>query len=153
MSQTQLSTLIEDLQASWSTEKLEMLLHTFRQTTVGINAFNVPKEYLGMTVQTESEGITLGSTTHGDGKSRVMAYADPRQFIAKFGQKFNGEMLGEEVIRVALHNPSCVGILLNSAFSEISVAIDREDFMVNIHTKRPIAESKIKHLLLRKFFK
>ncbi len=126
MSQHNLSDLIDSLHESWTAERFNMLLAKLKASSVGIIAINVPDHYLGKTVRTASEGVTLASTRHGDGKSRILAFAEPRDFVAKFGPKCNGEMLGAEVIKVVLHNPDCAGILLNSAKSEISIVIERD---------------------------
>ena len=127
MNQNSLSALIEALQAQPSRERFQHLLAAFSHSSVGIMALSVPKEQFGKTFKTEGEEVSLASSQHGDGKSRVLAFADPKEFIANFCQKFNAEMKGEEVFKVVLHNPACGGILLNSASSPISIPIERED--------------------------
>jgi len=127
MNQPSLSVLIEALQAQPGREKYEHLLSVFSQSSVGVLVAGAPEGHPGGTLKADGERISLGSSEHGDGKSRILAFADPKEFIANFGQRFNGEMLGEEVFKVALHNQACGGILLNSARAPISLPMERGD--------------------------
>jgi hypothetical protein len=51
---------------------------------------------------------------------------DSSVFDRNFGCQFNLTITGEELCRVALNDPDCRGVLVNSALSEISMAISRD---------------------------
>jgi hypothetical protein len=125
MSATPLSDLIQSFHEARGGEDFEAMLALFLTSQIGIHAVNVPQGLQGQTVISKGEGIGLANTTHGDGKKRIVAFADPQEFIKRFGAKCNGEMLGGELIKVALHNTDCHGVLLNSARSEISTLLSR----------------------------
>ena len=127
MNQPSLSMLIEALQAQPGREKYEHVLSVFSQSSVGVVVVGAPEGHPGGTLKADGERISLGSSQHGDGKSRILAFADPKEFSANFGPRFNGEMRGEDVFKVALHNQTCSGILLNSAKAPISLPMERVD--------------------------
>jgi len=55
----------------------------------------------------------------------ILACADRDAFVRRFHTRFNREVLGWELAQVALVTPDCAGILLNSAASFHSLALDR----------------------------
>ncbi len=127
MSTPTLSSLIESLQKSWSQETFEGLLLRLYQTRVGVLAGkNKPDEPI-QAYLAEGEQVAFSSTTQGDGKRRIVAFADPRAFFDKFGPKFNGEVSGAQLMHTVLDNAACEGVILNSAESTTSVSLGRAD--------------------------
>jgi hypothetical protein len=62
-------------------------------------------------------------STHGDGRQRIPAYADPEVFLVNYGPRFNAGMRGEVLLGMAASDPGCEGVLVNSATEEISLVI------------------------------
>jgi hypothetical protein len=140
MTSPTLSSLIDSLQTNWERDTLNTLLSELSRAQVGIVAINVPKEFEGKTVETRTagaQGIGLGNTVHGDGKTRVVAFAEPQEFIARFGRQFNGEISGKQLFRAVLHNPACHGILLNSATAPVSLPIERAAILEFVQADSP----------------
>ncbi len=127
MSATPLSDLIRKFHKSQSREDYDAVLELCIRTPVGIFAFGVQPKYHEQIVMAGDDNISVGSTTHGDGQSRLLAYADPREFNLRFDEKCNAEMIGENLFKTALHNKECAGILLNCATEQISIPIPRCD--------------------------
>ncbi len=71
-------------------------------------------------------GFGVGRTTHGDGRPRILTFADPPVYARTFGRSFTVGMPGSVLLEVAVGDPDCAGILVNSATEEISVVITRE---------------------------
>ncbi len=126
MSDTPLSDLINSFHQSKTDEDFDALLELFKGSPIGVLAIGVKQGESEQTIVVEEGDITLASTGFGDGKSRILAFADPREFNRRFGKKSNGEMPGSSLFAAVLLNPGCAGILLNSAQGEISVVIPRE---------------------------
>jgi len=120
-----LSELIAQLNREWQDALFRDLLRTFLGSQLGIIVVNKPAGVAGKIVSTKSQPFTLGSTTHGDAKSRVLAFADPQAFRARFGEKFNGEMSGIDIFKTAEANSGCAGVLVNGALGLHSFAIDQ----------------------------
>jgi len=104
---------------------IEALVHAFAHAKVGVIAIGVPEDADGNVTSTDANPVSLGNTTHGDGKQRVVAFADPEEFVKRFGQPFNAEMLGIDVYRTVDANATGHGVLVNSATSETSMIISR----------------------------
>jgi hypothetical protein len=71
-------------------------------------------------------GFGVGRTTHGDGRPRILTFADPPVYARTFGQPFTVGVPGSVLLEMAAGDPDCAGILVNSATSETSVVITRE---------------------------
>jgi hypothetical protein len=128
MSTFSISSRIESLQRAWAQPEFESLLAALHQASVGVLASrNKPDEPIQATWLDEGETIALSSTAHGDGKRRVVAFAEPREFIQKFGPRLNAEVSGKSLMELVLANEACHGIILNSATSATSIAIGRAD--------------------------
>ncbi|MDL5030630.1 hypothetical protein QRD43_01825 [Pelomonas sp. APW6] len=138
MSATPLSDLIRKFHQTRSREDFDAVVELCVRAPIGIVAVGVqPKAHEDVTIASDGN-ISLGNTTHGDGVSRLIAFADPREFRARFGNnKCNGEMLGAELFKTALHNHECAGVLLNCATEEISVPIPRSDIEDAIENLAP----------------
>src|SRR5215475_13581133 len=54
---------------------------------------------------TRERPLGLGLTTYGDGLSRILAFADPRAFVRRFGARFNVLVAGETLVAAALRDP------------------------------------------------
>jgi hypothetical protein len=107
-----------------SPESYERFLALFRASVVGFVAVgDVKQNAQGQTVAGDNLGA--GKTTYGDGRPRVLAYADPEAAARNFGPRFNAGMAGEVLLRMAASDPGCEGILVNSATQQISLIISR----------------------------
>jgi hypothetical protein len=127
MTTTTLSSLIDSLQQTWSQPSFESLLAQLYQAQVGVLASKHKPDEPIQAMLTEGETIALSSSTHGDGKRRVVACADPQVFFEKFGPKLNAVLPGQQLMNLVLENDQCHGIILNSATSATSISIGRDD--------------------------
>jgi hypothetical protein len=108
---------------SRSPESYQRFLALFRASVIGIAARGaVTRDAQGQTV---ANGLGAGKTTYGDGRQRLLAFADPEAFLRNFGPQFNGGVAGEVLLRMAAGDPDCEGILVNSATREISLIISK----------------------------
>lgn len=107
-----------------SPESYERFLELFRASVIGIVAVGAVRQ--GAHGQPVA-GSSLGArrTTHGDGRSRLLAYADPEAALRNFGPRFNAGIAGEVLLRMVASDTECEGILVNSATQEISLIISR----------------------------
>jgi hypothetical protein len=137
MSATPISDLIELYQESPSAEHFDALVDCLASSPVGVHLFGAVQSDTERNLVADGETVSLASTMHGDGKSRILAFADPREFLHRFGPKCNGEMPGQALFEVVLHNSDCHGILLNSARAETSVVIPRSEIAsLQSHVRR-----------------
>lgn len=123
-SATPLSDLIAVHAAARSSRTWARFLAAFRQAKLGVVAEG-PQGVAGEFTTTSERPVAVSLTEHGDGRPKVLAYADPREFAVRFGQPFNAEIGGEALLGTVLANPQCSGILVNSALDSMSVVIDR----------------------------
>ncbi|WP_033337417.1 SseB family protein [Catenuloplanes japonicus] len=72
-------------------------------------------------------GFGVGRTTAGDGRPRILTFADPPIYARRFGQVFTVGVPGSVLLEMAAGDPDCAGILVNSALEESSVVITREE--------------------------
>ena len=72
-----LSALIESLHESRSDDGLSRLLDLFECSSVGIVVLNAPSSVACDGRRATSSGIALGTTRHGDGRARIIAFAEP----------------------------------------------------------------------------
>ena len=107
-----------------SPESYERFLELFSASVIGIVAVGaVTQDVQGQPVAGNNLGIRR--TTHGDGQSRLLAYADPEAALRNFGPRFNAGIAGEVLLRMVASDAECDGILVNSATQEISLIISR----------------------------
>jgi hypothetical protein len=107
-----------------SPESYERFLALFRASVIGFVADGaVTQDAQGRSVA--GNNLRAGKTTHGDGRSRLLAYADPEAALRNFGPRFNTGMAGEVLLRMAASDPGGEGILVNSATQEISLIVSR----------------------------
>ena len=124
MSETPLSDVMAEHSDTRSPESYERFLAMFRASVIGIVAVGaVEQDARGQYVAGKNLGA--GRTTHGDGRPRLLAYADPEVALRNFGPRFNGGVAGEVLLRMAASDADCEGILVNSATQEISLIISR----------------------------
>jgi hypothetical protein len=105
-------------------ESYERFLTLFRSSTLGIVAIGTPSQ--DRQGQLRADGnFGAGRTTHGDGRPRILAYADPEAALRNFGPRFNAGLAGDVLLQMAAADPECEGILINSATHEISLTIGK----------------------------
>lgn len=80
---------------------------------------------LGVMAREEGGRTALGRLAAPDGRVMMAACADRDAFARNFNDRYNRQVLGRELARVALSIPDCPGILINSASSFNSLAIER----------------------------
>src|SRR5262249_13816896 len=108
-----------------SPESYERFLGLFRASVIGIVAVGAAgQDAQGQTVAGGNFGARR--TTHGDGRSRLLAYADPEAALGHFRPRFNAGVAGEVLLRMVASDADCEGILVNSATQEISLVISRQ---------------------------
>jgi hypothetical protein len=90
----------------------------------------------GRYVLGKNEG--LGLTTTEDGKETILACADLATYVQRFTVPFNAEVEAMELLKAAWSDLSCDGITINSAASDNSIFIPREQIAKLIHGDLPI---------------
>jgi hypothetical protein len=122
MTETPLSDVMAVHAETGSQQSYDRFVELFRRSVVGIMVDGMP----GVDEELASAGeLSARSTTHGDGRSRILAYADPEVFLVNFGARFNAGVPGEILLGMAAADPECAGVLVNSATQEISLVITR----------------------------
>lgn len=124
-SETRLSDLIAAYLAGNSVETWMWFLDAFQVAELGVHVVGVPSGVVGKHVSTDDQPLSVGITKLSDGLLVILSYADPVAYVRRFGQPFNGGMIGSELLHTALANPECDGVLVNSALADVSVLIDR----------------------------
>jgi hypothetical protein len=121
-----LSEAIARYHESNSHDDFEQFLEVFWESRVGIITVNVPDGVYGDLTTSAQLEISI-ALTNAAGYETVLCFADPPAFILKYGPKFNAEMDAPAVLKTALSNPDCGGVLVNCASAEVSVVITREN--------------------------
>jgi hypothetical protein len=123
MSETPLSDVMSEHAETRTPESYERFLRLLRASTVGIVATGaLAHDEQGYFADGD---LGAGRTTHGDGRPRVLAYADPEAALRNFGPRFNAGVSGEVLLQMAATDPNCEGVLVNSALSEISLVVSK----------------------------
>ncbi|MEV4134141.1 hypothetical protein AB0J72_18465 [Dactylosporangium sp. NPDC049742] len=124
MSDSPLSDIMGEHAATRSPESYERFVTLFRTSTVGIVTNGTPVlDASGRLVAGSDLGA--GQTTHGDGKARILTFADPEAALRNFGPRFNVGVSGAVVLQMAATDADCEGILVNSATEEVSLVISK----------------------------
>ena len=124
MSDTPLSDVMAEHSDTRSPESYERFLALFRASVIGIVAVGAVEQD-AQRQHVAGKNLGAGKTTHGDGRPRLLAYADPEAALRNFGPRFNAGVAGEVLLRMAAGDAGCEGILVNSATQEISLIIGR----------------------------
>jgi len=123
LQQATLSNLITRMTNSGANVVLEFL-EAFQQARLGVVLLE-PSEKLAPVLGAGLSAISLGTTTFNDGKFRLLAFADPEVFSARYGRKFNGTMMGAQLLDAVRECFEFEGILVNSAISVNAFAVER----------------------------
>ena len=106
-------------------ENYEHFLQVFLGSQLGIILTGIPQGNSGQYVAGNNElTAAMGSTP--DGKKMLLACADHTTFVQHFAQAFNAEVGAVALMKMALANPDCKGIMVNSATGEHRVLILRD---------------------------
>ncbi|MFG2058395.1 hypothetical protein ACGFI9_30665 [Micromonospora sp. NPDC048930] len=124
MSDTPLSDVMAEHAETRTPESYERFLTLFRASVIGIVATGTASQDPQGQLRTDGN-FGAGGTTHGDGRRRILAYADPEAALRNFGPRFNAGLSGEVLLQMAAADPECEGILVNSATQEISLIIGK----------------------------
>ncbi|HEX5594697.1 MAG TPA: hypothetical protein VFX61_01550 [Micromonosporaceae bacterium] len=124
MSDTPLSDVMTEHAETSTQESYERFLSLFRASTIGIVAVGTPSQDPDGGFRADGN-LVAGRTTHGDGRARILAYADPEAALRNFGPRFNAGLVGEVLLQMAAADLDCEGILVNSAIREISLTISK----------------------------
>ncbi|WP_432980431.1 hypothetical protein [Dactylosporangium sp. CA-233914] len=124
MSDAPLSDVMAEHADTETSESYERFVALFRTSTIGIvGVGTLAQDDQGRFIADGDFGA--GRTTHGDGRSRILAFADPEAAIRNFGPRFNTGVSGEVLLQMAATDPDCAGVLVNSATREISLVISQ----------------------------
>jgi hypothetical protein len=134
--ETPLSNLISDLTQAPTRSLRRRFVDEFHRSAVGVIAKGAAADAFGEIVTSAETPISLGVTNHG-GNTRILAFADPKVFAARFGRQFSAETSGASVMETVLANPSCRGILVNSATAKVSAVIDRATIKAFVRGSAP----------------
>jgi len=124
-SETPLSDLM-DLVDGKDPRRYQQFLEGFRRSKLGVRATGAPPGTAGDFQSSDEHPIAIGESVDPEGRSVLLAFADPPAFVQRFGRQLNAETLGESLLDTVLANPGCHGILVNSAKREISLLIRRD---------------------------
>jgi hypothetical protein len=136
---TPLSDVMAEHSDTRSPESYERFLGLFRASVIGIVAVGAVRQ--DAHEQHVASDMRAHKTTHGDGRSRLLTYADPEAALRNFGPRFNAGVAGEVLLRMAASDADCEGILVNSATQEISLVISRptaQSLLSQSAPRRPI---------------
>ncbi|MGW0591814.1 SseB family protein [Streptosporangium sp. NPDC002607] len=120
MTDTPLSDVMDAHVQANTAETYAAFVEMFRNSVIGIIGVGLlePDGRAG-------EGFSASQTTHGDGRPRILTFADPEVASQAPGSQCNVGIPGAVLLRMAAEDPSCEGILVNSATKLISIIISR----------------------------
>lgn len=88
--------------------------------------------------------VAFGKAATPDGRVMLAACADRDAFVRNFHDRFNREVMGWELAQTVLVIPDCEGILVNSAASFRSLALDRARLArMVVRQRQPAGPKKI----------
>jgi hypothetical protein len=121
---TPLSDCISRLVKHHTPENYAHFIRLFMQSRLGIIVQGVPAGASGEhTAGRNQVSAALGVAP--DGKKMLLACADRAVFVERFNRPFNAEVDAASLLKIALANPGCEGVMINSAASEHTVTILR----------------------------
>ena len=124
-SPTPLSDRISCLLARNTPENYEEFLRVFLASQLGVIVQGFSKESSGQFVAGRNE-LTAAMSATPDGRKVLLACADRAVFVQRYKAPFNAEVSAVSLLKMALANPNCEGIMINSAASEHSYVIPRD---------------------------
>lgn len=122
---TPLSDLITQCVQGGTKTSMESFEEALLTARLGIIVEGAPEGTKGA-FKVRGKGVTCGVARTPDGKTMIHACADREAFVQRYNPAFNAEIDLRGAIGIALANPACQGILINSAASEHSIALDRD---------------------------
>jgi hypothetical protein len=106
-------------------EDYEHFLRVFLGSQLGVILRGIPPGSSDEHIPGKNElAPAVGITP--DGKRMLLACADRAIFVQRFGGPFNAEMDAVALLKTALADPDCEGIMINSAASEHTIVILRD---------------------------
>lgn len=132
MSATPLSDAITEHAETNTPDSYDRFLALFRASTIGIVAVGTPMQDSQSQIRADGS-LGAGRTTYGDGRPRILAYADPEAALRNFGPRFNAGLSGEVLLQMAAVDSESEGILINSATREISLIIEKSTAWSLLH--------------------
>lgn len=122
---TPLSDCITQLAKNNSPETYLRFIQTFLASRVGIIVKGA-STVVANGYETGREKLSAALGTTPDGRRMALACADRAVFLQRFNRPFNAEIDGISLLKMALADPQCSGIMINSAASEHTAVILRE---------------------------
>lgn len=116
-------------------EPYEHFLRVFLGSQLGVIVKDPPQGASGKYVAGNNE-LTVAMSSTPDGKKMLFACADRAIFVQRFPQAFNAEVDAVALMKMALANPDCEGIMVNSAASEHRILILRDRIVKLIDASR-----------------
>ncbi|MCU0686175.1 MAG: hypothetical protein MUF34_28670 [Polyangiaceae bacterium] len=108
------------------TANFERFLQAFAGSRLGVIVVgNLQGAKRGESYVTREGQASCATVTLPGNKLMLLACADRPSFLRKFARRFNADVDARTLITIALANPSCQGIMLNSALSDRSIALAR----------------------------
>jgi hypothetical protein len=125
VSDTPLSDLMVEHSDTSSSDSYSRFLTLFRDSVVGVVGLGtVTHDAQGLPVT--GSGFAVGRTVHGDGRARILTFADPDTAARTPGSQCNAGVPGRVLLQMAAEDPDCEGILINCATRQISLVISKE---------------------------
>jgi len=122
-SQTPLSDAIALCVSENTRARYEEFIRVFLVSKMGVIASGPQREPGTYKAGKDEFGVAIGGTP--DGRKMVLACADRAVFVQRYSRPFNAEVDALALLNIAIANPDCEGILINSATSEHSIVIER----------------------------
>ncbi|MCA9679155.1 MAG: SseB family protein [Kofleriaceae bacterium] len=124
MSATPLSDAITEVLQGQTPALYARFLEVFARSRLGVIVHGLAAGADGTVMVLRGEA-RCAMIKHPDGRGMVLACSDREVFVTRFDRPFNAELDAAELMKVALHNPDCAGILINNATSEHSIVVER----------------------------
>jgi hypothetical protein len=116
-------------------QNYEHFLQVFLGSQLGVILKGIPQGLSGQYVAGKNElTAAMGSTP--DGTKMLLACADRATFVQRHPQAFNAEVDAIALMKMALANRDCEGIMINSATSEHRILILRDRIVKLIDASR-----------------
>ena len=106
------------------------IMKAFLRSKVSIQTAGGINETGSNIVSTNADPLQFQFADAHDGRPRLLARADPPLYDMRYSGEFNSVVNGNEILKIAIANPDCAGIYLNSALNESGMIISRETAML-----------------------
>lgn len=123
---TPLSDAITRLVEQHTPGNYAQFIRIFMDSRLGIIVQGIPPGASGEYTAGKNNEMSAALGIAPDGKRMLLACADRAVFVQRFKRPFNAEIDAVSLLKMAVANPGCEGVMINSAASEHTVTILRK---------------------------